>query len=73
MKHAVDALCALTAESRFSLDSPPTGRALLDTVVAAPGFVMPDLSGTCSLKALCSTLVRFHFWHDSLLEGGEDW
>ena len=69
MQHAVDALGILPAEIRFAFGATPSRRTLLVSVVATPGFVMPDLATARPLEALRSTLVCFHLRHVSLLLG----
>jgi len=70
VQHAVDALGILPAEIGLALDTAPARRALLTTVVASPGLVMPDLAATRPFEALGSALVCLHFRHVSLLLGG---
>ena len=72
MQHAVHALGILPAEILFAFDATPSRRTLLAAVMAAPSFVMPDLSTACPLEALGNTLVRFHLRHVSLLLGGRE-
>lgn len=70
MQHAVDALGILPAEIGFSFGATPSRCTLFVAVVAAPGFVMPELAATGTLEALGGALMCLHLRHVSLLLGG---